>query len=349
MPIIKFEIKALVDNLVCCSNADDPEQLSSKACTLVKLWRAAKRGEYEGEIAPTEILNTFTRAIMLNPEEPLYLIDRSEFCIELGNEDSAIVDYLKAKSVANVVLSKPDNDIIFSRNLKTRLDALENKLRSKLPVQSVAPVAVSTQQQPLPDRSSVLVNTSLFSANSAQAASSGENSEEIETLLRSIKSHLRSINRAIEKNMPTMALSVYDGIIRDYMSLSKLTGDDAHYKTAMSYYDEVIRLSPNNPNYYIDRAISHMEKTDIYHALSDILVANTLSENDGLNIRFFNDSIKAIVNKIKSMAGNSLVSSAINRLEEEGKISTANPRWLDDLTLHFTQMEDAVRATSRFQ
>ena len=133
----KQAVKDLQRDLEFYDGLTNPEELYMRGRTLVQLWKAAQEDEHKGKLTvnPDDVIDTFTRAIELRPKEPLYLIDRSNFYMDLGKKELAVVDYTQAQKFATAEPQR-DYSALWSRRIRNDLDTLGRRLGLESEAQS---------------------------------------------------------------------------------------------------------------------------------------------------------------------------------------------------------------------
>lgn len=129
---MKSHVKNLLIKLEFYSDADDANEFYMKAITLKELKKAKDDGEYGGDIdvSNTTILDCLNKAVDLDSDEPMFVVERGNFYFEIDDHTNAQSDLQHA-----LTMKIPEYNYVRKRHTQNLLESLEEKLNvSQRPV-----------------------------------------------------------------------------------------------------------------------------------------------------------------------------------------------------------------------
>lgn len=328
MPHPNPEINRLLTDIEYYDDLNDPAQMYMKALTLLKLWRAANQGLYEGTILPGDIINTFSRAITLNSTNVLYIAERCQFYVEL-----AMADFKQAKSIPK----NPLVDLSFEHSTKTILDGVEKKLKMEMTpiskqtqdgVTQTEKEGITTCTQSSPVQPPSLLTSSPQTMFVAPSVPQSRQKAKIEVLLN-------RINERTERLQHHPSANGYYQNGDAYMEIAKLTSDTGYILKAIENYTMGVTQFPEDAKNFIARATAYMQLEQVYEAVCDIRSTKTISVESVLDKQYYFNETQNIIQAIKKITEKDATQACLKRLEQDGVISTTDPHWLEALSDHF--------------
>ncbi len=275
---LKNEIKVCNDTLKEDSKDEQAYNLKGKA--LVKLAEltgdATQKSTYQ-----QQALECYNKAITLNPNNAVYLVDRSKLHILMNNPELAAKDIIAAQEALSfdgaldMYVNNTIKDILKSESVKAEVEKL------KKAEELSKPAAAQAASQPT------------AKAAAAPAVAQPELTPK-EKEISKLQGEITTYDTFI-KNKTTPAQN-YANKATALLRIVELEGkDEGRYKEALECYDEAIKLDPNNGVYPLGRSKLHILMGNPSLAAKDIIEAYKAASKGNKDEFYIDDIVSGIL------------------------------------------------------